>query len=385
VVLVVQVLDEVLVRVEDIEKVCWHTNDPKANAWHRDEANEQLVLPLPASYVQVVEEPALASTINARERSKYDMCDVRMEEPEGNHRDADHFVFHSLDCKGASHDLSDGKKDAKPEDNKERRENREKERSMKAMEGLAVMVVDTVWTHQQAVESNVLGQELKHRSLAIQNGLDERRPIVSYFRDGREYDAVVYHQLDLAYERLALSAPGIGHAPVQIGYSKNQQRKPSQLKQSRYDGAVPRSTAVAGKPGLLVMPTSASATHQACVALCTFSSGSVQISSKTSLLVEAFQYLVIERAAPEVSWSRGKQIFSVANCISVTRLAALRSIWRMEQVEAVSTFLASSRCSLFFTSSTGSGEDCLNRWLLNEALWNAISVKTRYLEFKYLE
>lgn len=215
--------------------------------------------------------------------------------------------------------------------------------------------------------------------------MDELRPIVSDFRDGREYDAVVYHQLDLTDERLTLSAPGIGHAPSQIGNSKNQQRKPSQLTESRYDGAVPSSAAFAGKPGLLVMSNSAGATHQPCVALCAFSSGSVQISSKTSLLVEAFQYLVRERAAPEVSWPRCEQIFSVANCISVARLAALRSVWRMEQVEAVSALLASSRCSLFFTGSTGSGEDCLNRWLVNEALWNAISVKTGYLEFKYLE
>jgi hypothetical protein len=133
------------------------------------------------------------------------------------------------------------------------------------------------------------------------------------------------------------------------------------------------------------MSNIASATHQSCVALCTFSSWSVEISSKTSLLVEAFQYLVRERAAPEVSWSWGEQIFSIANCISVARLAALCSIRRMEQVKAVSTFLASSRCSLFFTCSTGSGENCLNWWLLNEALWNTISVKTRYLEFKYLE
>ena len=253
------------------------------------------------------------------------------------------------------------------------------------MEGQAVTVVDAVRAHQQAVESNVLGEELKNPRLDIQNGLDGLRPVVSYFRDGRQYDAVVYHQLDLAYERSTLRTPGIGHAPIQMGNSENQQREPGQLKESRYGGAVPRPAAFAGKPGLLVISTRASATHQPRVALCAFSGGSVQISSKTSLHVEAFQYLVIERAAPEVPWSWSEQIFSVANCIPVARLAALRSVRSMEQVEAVPTFLASSRCSLFFTCSTGSGADCLNWWLVNEALYNTISVKTRYLEFKYLE
>ena len=112
-----------------------------------------------------------------------------------------------------------------------------------------------------------MGEKLDDVRLDIQRRLNDLGPAISYFGDGRQNHAVVYHELNLTDERHALAAPCISDRHIQVCDAEYQHSKPEQPKERRCYRAVPRSTASTREPSLLVVTSLASATHETCVAI----------------------------------------------------------------------------------------------------------------------